>query len=145
MVAAQSAIADMLVFPLTREGGQLRLLQNSDHLLRRFGSLDLMDLAPGEAAAATVRGEADRFLFAIDGMVQLELVDLRELSPSRGARVQLALDAAKPEGVLVPFGVALSLKAQGKMRLVLLSTHSEEHGQDRTPSTDELTAFTGAQ
>jgi dTDP-4-dehydrorhamnose 3,5-epimerase-like enzyme len=145
MVAAQFAIADILVFPLTRQGGQMRLLQNSDHLLRRFGRLELVDLSASEAAAASVRGEADRFLFAIDGAVQVELVDLRELSPSHGVRVQLTLDAAKPEGVLVPFGVALSMKVGAKARLLVLSTHSEEHSKDRAINSDELAALSGPQ
>ena len=138
-------IADMHVFELTREPGGLTLLRNSDHLLRRFGQLDLLDLAAGQRADLAIRGEADRFLFAIRGQVTLTLLDLRETSPTRRARVDLPLSAEQPQGVLVPFGVAASLAASTQARLIQLSTHSEAHPADREASADELAKYAGVQ
>lgn len=135
----------MHVFALDRQGGALTLLRNSDHLLRRFGRLDVLDLAAGEQAPLSVRGEADRFLFPIGGEVSIAMLDLREQSPSRGANVDLTLSAEAPQGVLVPFGVALSMHAKAAARLIVLSTHSEEHPQDRAPAAEELAKFAGNQ
>ena len=131
-------IADMHVFPLDRAAGRLTLLRNNDHLLRRFGQLDLLDLAAGDRQAFTLRGEADRFLFAIGGQVTVVLQDLRETSPTRGARAGVALKADQPQGLLVPFGVACSLTAESPARIIQLSTHSETHPLDRTVSAEEL-------
>lgn len=135
----------MHVFPLGRQGGALTLLGNSDHLLRRFGRLDVVDIAAGEQKGPTIRAEADRFLFPIGGEVNIQLLDLRGQSPSRGARLDLNLRADVPEGLLVPFGVALTVRAAVDARLVLLSTHSEDHPQDRVPGVDELNSFAGVQ
>jgi hypothetical protein len=72
-------------------------------------------------------------------------VDLRESSPTRRARAAVGLDAADPHGVLVPFGVACTLRSTRAARLVLLSTHSETHAEDRTPSSDELQKYAAIQ
>ena len=138
-------IHDMLVFPLHPSSGPLTLLRNRDHLLRRFGQLDLIDLDAGEQTEATLRGEADRFYFCIQGRVTVTLLDLREHSPSLGAQARLTLDAKQPQGLLAPFGVACSLAAETDARLVLLSTHSEEHPQDRVACAEELGQFAGLQ
>ncbi|HEX9596384.1 MAG TPA: hypothetical protein VF982_05855 [Anaerolineales bacterium] len=145
MALPKYPIADMHVFPLTRESGRLTLLRNNDHLLRRFGQLDLLDLAAGEQKDLAIRAEADRFLFAIGGQVALSLLDLRAGSPSHGVRVELALSAEQPQGVLAPFGVACSLVAASVARFIILSTHSEAHPADRAASADELAKYAGVQ
>ncbi|MBX3047648.1 MAG: hypothetical protein KIT46_08520 [Anaerolineales bacterium] len=126
-----SGIHDMLLFPLEAADGQLTLLSNQQHLLRRFGQLDLLILAAGQAHNAGLRGEADRICFALDGRVDLQLEDRRPQSPSHGAAVSLTLDAAQPQGLLLPFGVACTLQAAGPARLLVLSTHSEPHLADQ--------------
>lgn len=142
---SQYPIADMHVFPLTREAGRLTLLREKDHLLRRFGQLELMDLDVGEQTEFTLRAEADRFLFSIKGSVTATFLDLRAASPSKGVRAEFTLDADQPQGMLVPFGVACSLAASSAARLIILSTHSESHPEDRTPSPDELENYTASQ
>lgn len=130
-MAQAQPISDMHVFALRREDGHLVLLSESDHLLRRFGQLEVIDLAAGTQSDFQLRGEADRFLFAIEGDCRVELIDLREASPTRGARASLALAAAAPQGVLVPFGVACRLQADAACRLVALATHGQPHPGDR--------------
>lgn len=142
---SEYVIADMLVFPLQREQCQLTLLRNSDHLLRRFGQLDVINIKTGEQTDYTVRAEADRFLFLIDGAAELSLFDMRVQSPSNGKRVALSLTAEKPKGVLVPFGVAYMLYASADTRLILLSTHSESHIHDTSLNQDELEKYIRAQ
>ncbi|MEX2142988.1 MAG: dTDP-4-dehydrorhamnose 3,5-epimerase family protein [Anaerolineales bacterium] len=138
MVVREHPIADMHVFPLNREAGRLTLLRNTDHLLRRFGQLDLLDLAAGEQTEFSLRAEADRFLFAIRGRVSAVLLDLRQVSPTHKARAEVVLDGDHPQGLLLPFGVACSLSATSAARLVQLSTHSEAHPADRTLTSDEI-------
>jgi hypothetical protein len=142
---SEYAIADMHVFPLQRQQGQLTLLRNSDHLLRRFGQLDVIDIKNGEQTDYTVRAEADRFLFIIDGAAELSLFDMRAQSPSNGTRVALSLTSDEPKGVLVPFGVAYMLYATADTRLISLSTHSESHTHDTSLHQDELEKYIRAQ
>lgn len=126
-----SGIHDLLLFPLEAAGGRLALLSNQQHLLRRFGQLELLSLAAGEVHNAGLRAEADRFLFILDGQVDLQLEDRRAQSPSHGVAVNLTLDAAQPQGLLLPFGLACRLQALGAARLLILSTHSEPHPADQ--------------
>ncbi len=142
---SEYAIADMHVFPLQRQQGQLTLLRNSDHLLRRFGQLDVIDIKAGQQTDYTVRAEADRFLFVMDGAAELSLFDMRTQSPSNGERVALSLKAHDPKGVLVPFGVACMLAASADARVISLSTHSETHTQDSSLNQDELDKYIRAQ
>lgn len=128
----------MHVFQLTREAGRLTLLRNSDHLLRRFGQLDLIDLEADQRADLAIRGEADRFLFAITGRATVTLLDLRQTSPTLGSHAAISLSAEHPQGVLVPFGVACSLSAETQARLIMLATHSEVHQADREATAEEL-------
>lgn len=138
-------IADMLVFPLKQHHGKLTLLSNRDHLLRRFGQLTLIDLASGEKREASVRAEADRFFFIIAGSATIDLIDLRDQSPSRGKHAEVNLSYEEPCGVLVPFGVACTVTAANSARLIELSTHSEDHPSDRTLADDELAQYIAAQ
>jgi hypothetical protein len=138
-------IWEVHVFPLTRAAGRLTLLREEDHLLRRFGQLDLIDLVAGEQTDFTLRSEADRFLFPIAGSVKSSLLDLRALSPSKNARAEITLEANQPQGLLVPFGVACSLGAKSAARIVILSTHSESHPEDRTISRDDLDQYAASQ
>lgn len=138
-------IADMLVFPLARVGGSLRLLREADHLLRRFGQLELLDLAAGSRSESQVRAEADRFLFPISGRVAAHLLDLRAGSPSHGAHASFNLSEDELQGVLVPFGVACALHAESNSRVLVLSTHSDAHPEDRAATVDELQKFTAIQ
>ncbi|MCW5888216.1 MAG: dTDP-4-dehydrorhamnose 3,5-epimerase family protein [Anaerolineales bacterium] len=143
MNAAQP-IADMHRWPLSAAAGETRLLREVDHVLRRFGQLSTETLAAGGATPYTLRAEADRVVFALDGRCQLRLLDLRPQSPSHAVFAQLALDAATPEGVLVPFGVACSLAASDAARVLWLSTHSAVHAGDRQASPAELAAHVPA-
>lgn len=126
-----SKIHDLLLFPIEAADDQLTLLSNQQHLLRRFGALQLLSLAAGQAHSLGLRGEADRFLFALDGQVDVQLHDQRPHSPSHGVTQSLTLAASQPQGLLLPFGVSASLQAAQPARLLLLSTHSEAHPADQ--------------
>lgn len=138
-------IADMLVFPLEQGAGKLQLLSNREHLLRRFGQLTLLELDPASTLPSSVRSEADRFYFVISGAASFALVDLREHSPSRGQHAVFLLTADSPQGLLVPFGVARAISATLRARLIELSTHSEDHPNDRILASDELARYLAPQ
>jgi hypothetical protein len=138
-------IADMYVFPLKRQAGRVSLLRENDHLLRRFGELELIDLASGEVTAFTSRAEADRFLFPISGEFSANLVDLRVNSPSRGRRNEILVRADEPLGILIPWGVACSLSSNVGARLIVLSTHSKPHSDDFSVQQDELSSYIAPQ
>lgn len=142
---SQYPISDMHVFALSRAAGRLSLLREADHLLRRFGQLDLVDIPAGQQTDFELRAEADRFFFPADGNVKAILVDLRSSSPSLGVRAEVVLDASDPHGLLVPFGVACSLAAQSNTRLIVLSTHSTAHPEDRLATRDELDKYSTVQ
>lgn len=129
---ADTPITDLLVLPLQPEEGGLTLLSNQQHLLRRFGQLQLLELAPGQRSAASLKGEADRFYFVIAGEARIALEDLREHSPSRGAKDEVTLAAEQPQGLLAPFGVAVRLSSERGARVIVVSTHSEAHPADGT-------------
>lgn len=143
MASSPYPIADMHIFPLARAAGRLTLLRNSDHLLRRFGQLDLLELAAAQRLDLPLRGEADCFLFPVSGAVEAALMDLRPSSPSHGAKAAVALSVDEPKGLLVPFGVACSLQAAGQAVLIQLSTHSEAHSYDRDINADERNLIAG--
>jgi len=138
-------IYDMHVFQLQRSEGGLPLLREKDHLLRRFGQLELMDLAAGKQTEFALRAEADRFLFVTSGRARVQLIDLRAGSPSQGVHTSLLLDEAEPRGLLVPFGVACAIYAEVDARLIVLSTHSEVHPEDRAATPDELQKYVAIQ
>lgn len=133
----QLAISDLVLFHLERTDTHLAILRERDHLLRRFGLLELVDLAPGIDAAFNLRAEADEIWAPVDGAVELSLVDQRPQSPSYGVGMQLTLDAADPQAVLIPFGVAHAFAAAAPARLLRLSTHSRVHPLDRQGSIAE--------
>ncbi len=135
----------MHTFPLTVADGHWTLLRDNDHLLRRFGQLDLLDLSAGQETDFELRAEADRFLFAINGRAEARLLDLRSGSPSLGSRVTVALDTENPQGLLLPFGVACGFNSPVSARLIILSTHSETHAGDRKATAEELQRYAAVQ
>ncbi len=134
-------IPDMHIFPLNTTLEGVVLLRETDHVLRRFGELAIHTLLAGAADEYTLRAEADRVVFPLDGECSLRLLDLRQHSPSYGVHAVFSLQAAAPQGVLVPFGVACSLAAASPARVLWLSTHSQPHAADRAASAEELQQF----
>jgi hypothetical protein len=124
-------ISDLHIFPLSRQDGRLVILHDTDHLLRRFGVLETLSLEPGASTPFNLRAEADQILAPLDGAVDLSLMDMRVESPSHGARAEITLSAADPQGLLLPFGVACRMLSADGARLLRLSTHSAAHASDR--------------
>ena len=128
-----AAIHDLFIKPLSREefasGWRLPLLRYSDHLLRRFGLAEAIQLAAGASLGPIVRRRADEAWALLEGQVEFDWEDQREGSPTRGRRHSLRCD--RPTLVLAPFGVAFSCRAlDGPAMLVRLATHAEDESAE---------------
>lgn len=98
------------------------LLDEDDHLLRRFGRCEVVFLDQSRPGLEFVREQADEYWAILDGQAVMDLSDKREDSPSQGESLTLTLTADQPVGVLVPFGV--SCRLTGTARFVRLMTHT---------------------
>ncbi len=119
-------ISEITVLDLKSEAGRLVALSDTDHLLRRFGQAEVRTLAAGQQTAEALRPVADQVWAILTGEVELRLEDRRAGSPSEGQVDVLSLTAAKPQAVLIPFGVAYTFTAASDAQLLGLSTHADE-------------------
>jgi len=123
----QFPIADMQLFSLEPTKDGMRLLRNSDHLLRRFGQLDHVAIKAGGSIEYPAHSEADEIWFVLSGKVDVILSDKRGGSPSEGTEFQLILAQDDPQGLLLPFGVASVFSSKQEASLIRLSTHSDKN------------------
>jgi hypothetical protein len=118
------------------EGRRLRLpiLRYDDHLLRRFGIVEMVQLKPVQPEEMRMRAVADELWALLEGKALFIWRDLRSTSPTFG--VECRLTAEESLLVLVPFGVAFAVQALEKpARLLRLSTHADGmHEGDRSVS-----------
>lgn len=128
-------IPDLLIERLQIESEEshefIRLLSFDDHILRRFGQLDLLRKEPGDLNEISVRVVADEVWFLVEGTARCICRDLRPGSLSQGQEV--AFEISTPTRLLVPFGVAFGWQATGSSALMLrCSTHQDgDHPEDR--------------
>jgi dTDP-4-dehydrorhamnose 3,5-epimerase len=119
-----------------REDGQIRWigLRDSDHLLRRFGSAEVIRLDPSGVPTLRLRPIADEVWTLLEGEVVFRWHDLRDGSPSRGQRLDRLVRT--PTQVLAPFGVGFGVRAIGEAALLLrVCTHADDDpdgGETRT-------------
>jgi hypothetical protein len=99
----------------------------NDHVLRRFGCLQVIRVEAGEATEFRIRRRADEVWSLIEGRVECCWQDLRADSPSRDQIYRAELDL--PTAVLVPFGVGYGVRAtDGPALLLRIMTESEDEG-----------------
>ncbi|UCD99654.1 MAG: hypothetical protein JSV42_02680, partial [Chloroflexota bacterium] len=89
------AIPDVYVLDLERIEGRLVLLRDNDHLLRRFGQVEYINLEEGQETNFVLRVVADEIWSVIGGEVTLTLVDKRDDSPSGNKLLKFNLSARK--------------------------------------------------
>lgn len=124
-------ISDMYVLELQWDQGILTVLKEDDHLLRRFGQIDLVNLTPG-GNIEVWREKADEIWILFSGEAKIVMEDLRDESPSLNDIVELTLDQDHPKAVLVPFGVKFKLYSSDGAMLLRVGTH-----QDNSLMTDQ--------
>ena len=97
-----------------------------DHLLKRIGSIEVIELDSGEDIPAFLRPQADELWVLLNGQARFEWHDRRESSPTFNAAHSFA--TASPVRVLVPFGVQFSLTAEQASRLLRICSHAGDIG-----------------
>lgn len=119
------SISEALVIDLSWKEGRLKAVSENDHILRRFGQIDLVQLTDGEAIAVHRKRGADEVWVLVQGLAELVLVDRREESPSFQTSKQINLQGVDPQAVLIPFGVAAELRPRSNGLLLRVSSHAE--------------------
>ena len=128
-------IHDLYIRELTMEETdgltKFHVLRDEDHLLRRFGQVQVIRKSPGRSETLCLRDVADEVWALLEGQVEFAWHDLRQGSPSQGHWHHL--HAETPTLVLASLGVAFGCRAlEDSAFLIRLSTHAEgEHAGDR--------------
>ena len=124
MIENHFDIMDMVVLNLDWQNGILTVLQEENHLLRRFGQIDIVNLESGQIMEF-MRRHADEIWVLLDGQASLQMKDQRTDSPSFEALVEIELNEKHPKAILVPFGVTSRVSANGTASFLRISTHQE--------------------
>ncbi len=113
-------------------------LRDDDHLLRRFGQIEVLQIKAGAPPLCRMREVADDWWALIGGSAELIFKDLREISPTQGETYRLRLH--EPTLAFVPFGVAFGVRAvEPPAILIRISTHEDgTHPGDRILTWDDL-------
>jgi hypothetical protein len=120
---AEPAIHDVLLTPLApASAGRQALLAFDDHLLRRFGGLEIVRLHRGDSLGV-LRRVADEVWIMLDGAVDVRLEDTRPSSPTLGSAATFRLQTH--HRLLLPFGVRGGVRADTAASLLRLMTHTE--------------------
>ncbi len=106
-------------------------LQDTDHLLRRFGQAEVVRASGGRSTSLRVREVADETWAIIEGRVEFVWHDLRSSSPTYNCWYNLECD--HPTLLLVPFGVAFGYRVvDGPATMLRVTTHADgEHDGDQ--------------
>ena len=116
------------------------LLSEHDHLLRRFGFVELQELKIDQPSY-TFREQADEILVLLEGRADLTIIDRRKQSPSFNQIDRLPLSGSRLQRILIPFGIAYRLEISAPAKLLRVSTHARgTHPGDRSISPGELEA-----
>ena len=139
MVNSILPIPDVYCLDLVQEGNQLVLLRDSDHMLRRFGQVEIRELKEGEISQFVFREAADEIWSVTQGEVDLLLVDKRLDSPSENQAMKLTLSEHKPQTILIPFGVAFGFVAKKSTKMIRIATHADgTHPEDKIFPPEEI-------
>lgn len=134
----QATISGLTIFQVKQEKDHQILISDSDHLLRRFGQLDLIHLNKDQKYEYRQRKIADEIIFVDQGNLKLEVLDLRSASPSTGVRLTVNIQESSMDAILIPFGVAYSLSTPNSARVIRLATHNEKDDQIQNISKSQL-------
>ena len=125
-------ITGMVVLDLEWENGRMVVLQENDHILRRFGQVDVIKLVPNESLETHRVSGADEIWTVLEGEANLRLTDRREESPTVDQSMEIKLSEETPRAVLIPFGVLGQISSQAGAAVLRISSHADElYPQDR--------------
>jgi dTDP-4-dehydrorhamnose 3,5-epimerase-like enzyme len=120
------SISGVVVRDLGWKDNRLVALQENDHILRRFGQIDVVKLEPGKSLETLRKAGADEVWALISGEAILQMADQRHESPTLDQTVEITLNGNSPQAVLIPFGVLAHITGQSAGSLLRLTTHADE-------------------
>ena len=124
-MAEGKSISGLKILGLRWENGKLGVLSEEDHLLRRFGQLDLVKLEPGLTLTTHRVNGSDEIWTLISGEAELMLTDQREESPTNQQTHQVSLNEKQPQVLLIPFGVEVEISSHAGGLLLRVSSHAD--------------------
>ena len=131
------------LFLLTVSGESVVLVRDDDHLLRRFGQVEIRKIPAKSSSDFVLRAVADEIWTTIIGSLEFILVDRRQGSTSENQALKITLQADNMQGLLIPFGVAYSIHAEEDSQALRLTTHTDgTHTEDRTLPREALSDLT---
>ena len=101
------------------------VLSEDDHLLRRFGQVDVLRFEQDSKLTTHRQEGADEIWAIFSGAVELVLTDMREESPTNQTKMEISLAEEIPRGVLIPFGVNAELYCRQPGLLIRLTSHAD--------------------
>jgi dTDP-4-dehydrorhamnose 3,5-epimerase-like enzyme len=120
------SISGVVIFELEWKDGRLVVLQENDHILRRFGQVDVVKMPEGSSLVTHRGGGADEVWALLEGEALLKLTDRRQESPSLGQTDEFELNGNSPQAVLIPFGVQAQIFGHSRSALLRITTHADE-------------------
>lgn len=120
----KNEILDFLTIDLTSQEGKLTIVREDDHLLRRFGQVDVLSLSSDQEIELK-RIKADEIWALFSGTAQLKIQDEREESPNFGSIVNLELNQNDPKAILIPFGTRCRFRAKSQAIFLRVTTHQD--------------------
>ena len=125
MVEQKVSISGVLCVGIEREGHVLTALTEHNHLLRRFGQVDYIQLEGQGEGLEIFRQEADEAWVMVEGHARLSLLDRRKDSPTLNVQNIIDLSAEDPQALLVPFGVLCRVSTIMGGKFIRITTHQD--------------------
>lgn len=136
-------ISGLYLFPLNVTGESLVFIRDDDHLLRRFGQVEIRKIPAKFSSEFVLRAVADEIWTTFIGSLEFILIDRRQGSASENQALKLILQAENQQGLLIPFGVAYSFHAEEDSQAIRVTTHADgTHAEDRIVPREALSDLT---
>lgn len=126
MEKIEAIISDAVIFERKIEKGDWVILRENDHLLRRFGQIDLIQLNADSHGLKYWRESADELWTVIRGEATFQLQDKRQESPSFERGTEVLLCDNHPQILLVPFGVECVISSRIDAQMIRVTTHQDD-------------------
>jgi dTDP-4-dehydrorhamnose 3,5-epimerase-like enzyme len=120
------SISGVAILELGWKEGRLVVLQENNHILRRFGQMDVVKIPEGTSLETHRASGADEVWVLLDGEAVLMLTDQRNESPSLGQSEEIGMNGDTPQAILIPFGVHARISGQSQSTLLRITTHADE-------------------
>ena len=137
-MSKNETISGLALFHIEQNNHHRILIGDDQHLLRRFGQLELLTLNPEQHSEFRKRQIADEIIFIDQGQVNIRTVDLRLDSPSMGVKMSNDINENSLEAMLVPFGVAYSITTTNGAKIIRLSTHNDKDDEAQIITNEHL-------